>query len=48
MGCGNTAVVKAPLDQVWKAIRDFHDLSWAKGVWEEVDPPHRGPGAILL
>jgi len=36
MGCYNTAVVKAPLDQVWKTIRNFHDLSWAKGVVEDV------------
>ena len=37
MGCYNTAVVKAPLDQVWQAMRDFHDLSWAKGVVEAVE-----------
>ena len=37
MGCYNTTVVKAPLDQVWKALRDFHDLSWAVGVIENTE-----------
>jgi carbon monoxide dehydrogenase subunit G len=32
MGCFNSAVVDAPIDTVWKAIRDFHDLSWAPNV----------------
>jgi hypothetical protein len=35
MGCYNTIVVKAPVDQVWKTIRNFHDLSWAEGVVED-------------
>ena len=29
-------VVKAPLERVWKAIRDFHDISWAPGVVTKV------------
>ena len=37
MGCYNTVVVKAPLAEVWKTVRDFHDLSWAKGVVEAVE-----------
>ena len=24
--------IKVPIDAVWKAIRDFHDLSWAPNV----------------
>ena len=27
MGCYNSAVVPAPIDQVWARLRDFHDLS---------------------
>lgn len=37
MGCYNTTVVSAPVDQVWAALRNFHDLSWAAGVIERVD-----------
>ncbi len=29
--------VKAPIDVVWKTIRDFHDLSWAPNVVTSVD-----------
>ena len=32
MGCYNTCVVNAPVDQVWSALRSFHDLSWAPQV----------------
>ncbi len=28
-------IVDAPVDKVWATIRNFHDLSWAKGVVEE-------------
>ena len=27
-----TAVIKAPIDQVWSKIKNFHDLSWAPNV----------------
>ena len=27
MGCYNSVTVDAPVDQVWQALRDFHDLS---------------------
>jgi hypothetical protein len=30
--CYNTVTVKASSDEVWKTLRDFHDLSWAEGV----------------
>jgi len=30
--CYNSAVIAAPADKVWAAIRDFHDFSWARGV----------------
>jgi hypothetical protein len=30
--CYNTVTVKASSDEVWKTMRDFHDMSWAEGV----------------
>jgi hypothetical protein len=42
-------VIQRPVDQVWDAIRDFHDLSWAPNVITGVDVvgDHSGsePGA---
>ena len=35
--CYNSIVVEAPIDTVWSTVRDFHDLSWAKGVATKVD-----------
>jgi len=32
MSCVNSIVVPAPADQVWAALRDFHDLSWGEPV----------------
>ena len=32
--CYTTITVNAPIEQVWSAIADFRDLSWAKGVIE--------------
>jgi len=32
MGCYNSCVVNAPVDRVWTALRDFHDMSWAPQV----------------
>ena len=32
MGCYNSCVVNAPIDAVWGALRNFHDLSWASQV----------------
>lgn len=30
-------VIDAPVEEVWAAIRDFHDLSWAPNVISQVD-----------
>jgi carbon monoxide dehydrogenase subunit G len=30
-------VIKAPVEKVWEAIRDFHDLGWASNVVTSVD-----------
>ena len=32
VGCYNSCVVNAPVDKVWTALRNFHDLSWASPV----------------
>ncbi len=32
MGCYHSCVLNSSIDDVWAAIRDFHDLSWAVGV----------------
>lgn len=37
MGCYNSCVVNAPVDRVWSALRNFHDLSWARGVVQKVE-----------
>jgi hypothetical protein len=37
MGCYNSCVVTAPLPAVWRALRNFHDLSWAKGVIDTLE-----------
>ena len=35
--CYNTITVNAPIDKVWQTVRNFHDLSWAKGVVEKTE-----------
>lgn len=37
MGCYNSCVVNAPVERVWATVRNFHDLSWARGVVQSVD-----------
>lgn len=37
MGCYNSAVINAPVDEVWKVLRDFHDLSWSQNVVQKVE-----------
>ena len=32
MGCYHTTVINGPIDDVWKTMRNFHDLSWAEPV----------------
>ena len=32
MGCYNSAVIGAPVADVWAAMREFHDLSWSANV----------------
>jgi len=32
-----STVIDAPVDEVWRAIRDFHDMSWAPNVVQSVE-----------
>jgi hypothetical protein len=32
-----STVLNAPIDKVWAAVRDFHDLSWSANVVEKVE-----------
>jgi hypothetical protein len=32
-----TTVVKAPVNEVWATLRNFHDMSWATGVVEQCE-----------
>ena len=47
MGCCNSAVVPAPADKVWAALRDFHDLSSFPNVVEKVEVVGEAPGTQL-
>ena len=35
--CYQTRVIEAPIEKVWDAIKDFHDLSWAPNVITDVE-----------
>ena len=39
-----TAVINAPVDQVWSKIKNFHDFSWATGVIEKCEAVGDKPG----
>jgi hypothetical protein len=30
--CVHSAVINAPIDQVWRALRNFHDMSWTAAI----------------
>ncbi len=36
MACYNSIVVNAPVEKVWDALKDFHNLSWAPNVITDV------------
>jgi len=50
--CYNSVTVNAPGDQVWNAIKDFHEMSWATGVITSVEKDGQiagdTPGAMRL
>ncbi len=35
--CLHSAVINAPVDEVWKLLRNFHDMSWTSAI-ESVEP----------
>jgi len=37
MGTYNSIVINASADQVWSALRNFNDMSWADGIVESVE-----------
>ena len=37
MSCYNSTIIEKPIETVWNAISDFHNLEWAKGVIETCD-----------
>ncbi|MBT5186155.1 MAG: SRPBCC family protein [Kordiimonadaceae bacterium] len=37
MGCYNSCVIDKNIDEVWSTVRNFHDMSWAKGVIENLE-----------
>lgn len=47
MACYNSKIVNAPIAKVWSAIRDFHDMSWAKGVIETCENVGGVPGTQI-
>ena len=44
MGCYNSCVVNAPVDRVWTALRNFHDMSWAPQVITSLEKVGDGSG----
>ena len=39
-----TTIINAPVDKVWKALRNFHDMSWSKNVITELKTVGDTPG----
>ena len=39
-----STVIDAPADEVWRAIRDFHDMSWAPNVIQSLEKVGDVPG----
>jgi hypothetical protein len=35
--CVHSAVINAPVDEVWQLLRNFHDMSWTQAI-ESVEP----------
>jgi len=45
--CYNTSVINASIEQVWSAISNFHDLSWADQVVTKVDKVGNASGTEI-
>ncbi len=35
--CYNSIVIKAPINEVWHSIKDFHNMDWAEGVVTSIE-----------
>jgi hypothetical protein len=44
MDCCNSAVINAPADKVWAALRNFHDMSAFPNVFERTEIADDTPG----
>ncbi|MEX2525540.1 MAG: SRPBCC family protein [Gammaproteobacteria bacterium] len=47
MGCYNSTVVPAGVDEVWKRLRNFHDMDWAPDVIESCEVVGDIPGTQI-
>ncbi len=47
MGCYNSAVINAPVEKVWAALRDFHNLDAYPNVVEKIDKVGDIPGTQI-
>ena len=47
MGCYNTTVVPASVDEVWAAFSNFHDMGWAPDVITSVEAVGDTPGGSV-
>jgi hypothetical protein len=52
MSCYNSTIIDAAPETVWALLKNFHDMSWAQGVIETLEPvgavPANQPGAARL
>ena len=44
MGCYNSTVVPASVNEVWALFQNFHDMSWAEGVITKTEPVGNAAG----
>ena len=44
--CYNSAIVNAPVNNVWSALRSFHDMSWSRTIETVERVGDKGPAEI--
>ena len=44
MGCYNSAIINAPAEKVWAALRDFHNLDACSNLVQKLDNVGDTPG----
>lgn len=45
--CYNSTIVDAPIKEVWDAMKDFYDMSWAPNAIESVENPEQADGLTV-